>query len=77
MHPVLLDRASNVPQQNVKSHENHLEPKLKIAQIQNVNINVKKDIKKLTEKKCSNVIGEENGQWIRLFNARVSYESYL
>jgi len=37
-----------------------------------VNINVKKDSEKSTEKKCSNVTGEENGQWIRFFNARMS-----
>ena len=71
MHPVLLDQESNVPRPNVRNRESHLVLKLLIVQTQNVNINVKKDIKKSTEKKCNNVIGGENGQWIHLFNVKV------
>ena len=64
VRPVSSDQEDNVPQPNVKNHENHLVLKLLIVQTQNVNINVKKDSKRLTGKKCSNAIGGVNGQWI-------------
>lgn len=71
MHPALSDQENNVPPPNVKNQESPLVPKSLIAQTQNVNINVKKDTKKLPEKKCNNVIGGGNGQWIHLFNVKV------
>ena len=64
VRPVSSDQEDNVPQPNVKNHENHLVLKLLIVQTQNVNINVKKDSKRSTGKKCSNAIGGVNGQWI-------------